>query len=685
MKKEGLRDIVFENPIKDADGESHVGSQTDDDGGESGNMPPSRSSARKFKSFVKDSFVESIIFGGLDVEEERAMEKEIWEAGFGTDNDYSAFCYLLHPDTQPRAVYDVIQLGAALYTTLVVPWRLAFNEVPTLWSSWFMLDVFIDCLFMFDLILNFFAYERRLNTGQLITNRKVLAKGYLTSWFPIDFMATIPIDYIFLAIGLNEDSEEFRNLRALRLLRIGQKAARFVRLLRGKQTRDSRKDTNGNNGGNHHGLSKKTMFIYKIGQLCCVIVVTAHIAGCVWLHEGLVTRGYGHHGSWVDSRDWYLDCPVAECADMEAECLDVPTGCIELDWDRVSKTEMYVTAFYWVIVTLSSTGYGEIHPHSTAEQILCSLIIIMGTFIWAAIIAVFSETLNAMSFNKRQFSNKLRRVNGMLAFLGADKGLRNDVDRFYKYQYVKKHAFEQSMFDELPPKLRRSMVQLRFRDSLHKVPFLRGCSDETMVELCTKMRSFNVVPNEVIVHQGDTDRDLFIIEHGAAEVTVAGVAEPVEYLRDGSFFGEMSFFGLAVKRGGSVTATAYSELSWIDFACLTNVLSTDTALRKRMFDYASLRFKMYQNSDADLEDLRAGADELDGLKTLDEAKNLSYAKKIEDLYHSIQEDQETVDGVEIVAGVAHTEAEQTHKQLTAMRHQMTSMAAMLQTLVDAKS
>lgn len=56
-------------------------------------------------------------------------------------------------------------------------------------------------------------------------------------------------------------------------------------------------------------------------------------------------------------------------------------------------------------------------------------------------------------------------------------------------------------------------------------------------------RSFNASAGEAVVTQGDTDRDLFIIEHGAAEVLVEGMDEPVEYLPEGSFFGEMNFFG----------------------------------------------------------------------------------------------------------------------------------------------
>ena len=39
---------------------------------------------------------------------------------------------------------------------------------------------------------------------------------------------------------------------------------------------------------------------------------------------------------------------------------------------------------------------------------------------------------------------------------------------------------------------------------------------------------------------------------GAAEVIKEGYDYPLDYLPEGSFFGEMAFFGLTVKRGAAV-------------------------------------------------------------------------------------------------------------------------------------
>eukprot|EP01052_Picozoa_sp_SAG31_P000153 SAG31_NODE_5_length_43735_cov_42.922266_9_plen_75_part_00 len=47
----------------------------------------------------------------------------------------------------------------------------------------------------------------------------------------------------------------------------------------------------------------------------------------------------------------------------------------------------------------------------------------------------------------------------------------------------------------------------------------------------------------------------------------------------------------------------YSELSWIGFNDLTDVLSVDTSLKKRMEDFARLRLAVHTRQDAEISQL----------------------------------------------------------------------------------
>lgn len=80
-----------------------------------------------------------------------------------------------------------------MFLAVTVPYRISFEDSPT--NEWFMLDMWIDCIFIVDLTFNFLtAYEDE--NGILVTSHKRIALSYIKTWFLIDLMSCIPITAI---------------------------------------------------------------------------------------------------------------------------------------------------------------------------------------------------------------------------------------------------------------------------------------------------------------------------------------------------------------------------------------------------------------------------------------------------------------------------------------------------------
>ena len=560
-------------------------------------------SRAKFQAFVRDTMLERAVFGTRDPSTEHAMIEAIW-TGEAFDNEKIShpgglWTGLLYPESKIRLWYDAMQMAAVTYTSVLVPWRLAFDETPEPGSPEFVLDVFIDSMFIFDIYLNFFNYTRNEATGQLITDRSVIRRQYIFGFFALDCVASNPLDYILLFTGAGAESEEARNMRLLRIMRISR-TLRLTRLLRLLRTSKLQALTD----IIHNKLITWPMgrLIYKMIGLWILIFTVGHIIGCFWLHQGIVHAGIPPHGSWVDHRNWYKHESACEPDEGEENpdrdiLAPLPTFHVYrecIDTERVSKSHMYMDSLYFSIVTMTSVGYGDITPRSSSEKFWCVIMMVIGGFVWALVVAVFSETLAGLAEHDRAYENKLRNVATMLKFLGAEKGLTKKIIRFYQFRFRKRRVFEDKMFNELPPRLRREFVALRFSEALYKVPFFRNCDDETIMRICTHMQSFSSFEGEVIIEEGGSDRDLFILEKGRAEAYVGDKLEPVEFLPEGSFFGEMSFFGLATARAATVITATYSELSWLSHDDFSRVLDSDIGLRKRMRDFAALRQAVYK-------------------------------------------------------------------------------------------
>ena len=83
-----------------------------------------------------------------------------------------------------------------IYTLLVVPYTIAFVEVGDPFEEEDrIIGIIIDIIFFIDIILNFLtAYFD--NEDNLIVDKKKIVINYLTGWFLLDLLSTLPFDQI---------------------------------------------------------------------------------------------------------------------------------------------------------------------------------------------------------------------------------------------------------------------------------------------------------------------------------------------------------------------------------------------------------------------------------------------------------------------------------------------------------
>ena len=115
-----------------------------------------------------------------------------------------------------KAYWDFWLSLLLIYTTFAIPARLAFSprhindKTVDLATSWIVVDSIVDFFFVVDVCLNFrtgieveddlVSHQRRVSFDQ-----KRIAQQYLRSWFLIDFVSSIPLDWVALVAGQSTD------------------------------------------------------------------------------------------------------------------------------------------------------------------------------------------------------------------------------------------------------------------------------------------------------------------------------------------------------------------------------------------------------------------------------------------------------------------------------------------------
>jgi hypothetical protein len=182
---------------------------------------------------VDGGFDSSIIFDKLREDEEShdvvgaARLPEFVEAS----PIMKALTFAISPLRTERLVWDAGMLALVVYSSVSVPYRLAFRvDVNESLSTW---ETFVDAMFWADIVLSFFTgYDKGY---EVVMEKGKIVRHYLTGWFIIDLAATIQWDTAFKAVE-SADSEPvvvlriklLRLLKVLRLLRLGRLVNRLT-------------------------------------------------------------------------------------------------------------------------------------------------------------------------------------------------------------------------------------------------------------------------------------------------------------------------------------------------------------------------------------------------------------------------------------------------------------------------
>ena len=265
-----------------------------------------------------------------------------------------------------------------IFTSFVIPYRLAFVDEET--TQWIVIYYCIDLFFLVDLVICFFTSYRDEYRQVDVVSHKKICRNYLTGWFLIDLMSVFPFDAILTNSGGNSNANSL-----LRVARIGKiyKIIRLFRLLRIlKLVKSNRKLV--------HHFSEKMKISNGLERLVFFsffFLIFLHVFACLCVMVTVITGEFSSE-KWIDS-----------CAGFG---------------ERFSNVEQYICSMYFVTTTISTVGYGDIHPQNSIERLFGMVMMITGvlsfTFVSGSLASIMQshDTREAQVHEKVLQLNKLR-------------------------------------------------------------------------------------------------------------------------------------------------------------------------------------------------------------------------------------------------------------------------------------
>ena len=252
------------------------------------------------------------------------------ESERGTHSD----TFIIMPEGGWKEKWDMTMLVLILYSAATVPFRVCFDAdakgLLWLFEVTMSFCFLVDCAFSFRTA--FFA------DGDWVTSPMAIAGRYLRGWFWIDAPSSLPLELLDLLSGGSAGGLAL--LRFLRMLRL----LRLLRLLRIDEYLEQLED--------RFELPVNPRVVDAL-MMTIKISFLAHVCGCFWYGISALTR----------------TCSGED----ESEC--TPTWYESYGGEDATVWQLYLMALYWSVMTLTTTGYGDIVPTNDVER--SSMIVMM--------------------------------------------------------------------------------------------------------------------------------------------------------------------------------------------------------------------------------------------------------------------------------------------------------------------
>ncbi|KAJ7968932.1 Potassium channel like [Quillaja saponaria] len=399
--------------------------------------------------------------------------------------------YIISPFNPKYRAWEMLLVVLVIYSAWISPFEFAF--LPYKQDTLFIIDNIVNGFFAIDIILTFFVAYLDSQSYLLVDDPKQIAIRYISTWFIFDICSTAPFQSISLLFTSHSSELGYKLLNMLRLWRLRRVSSLFARL---------EKDIRFN------------YFWTRCTKLISVTLFAVHCAGCF---NYLIADRYPD-----PKRTWI--------------------GAVYPNFKEQSLWDRYVTAIYWSITTLTTTGYGDLHAENPREMLFDIFYMLFNLGLTSYLIGNMTNLVVHWTSRTRTFRDTIRAASEFAARNHLPSRIQDQMLSHICLKFKTEGLKQQETLNGLPKAIRSSIAHYLFFPIVQKAYLFQGVSHDFLFQLVSEIEAEYFPPKEDVILQNEGPTDTYILVSGSCEIHKPFLTCPLQVLGKaiaGDTFGEI--------------------------------------------------------------------------------------------------------------------------------------------------
>ena len=415
--------------------------------------------------------------------------KEIYDSIDDEEYREEEIDYYISPDNIFIKIFDSLLFISSLIYFIFVPYFLSKNYfIHEENKSWKIIFMMIDIIYILDVIINFFRAYHNFDEN-LIRKTKKIFFHYLKTWFLFDLIQAIPFFSIikFLENHIYNDDKFTIPLLGYHTINPRIYIILFFKIIK------LYKMFNGNSTISYFGgiLSRNEMLDDHGGIILTFFITlfVLNLTTCLFIFLGINV-----YPGWI----------------------------LKLNIQDKSYLYIYLTSVYFVIVTITTVGYGDITGDTYPEIIFQIFLLIVGTIAYSFTISYISNYIiksnqKSMSFEKNlEILQEIKIQNPNMKNSLYSEVLRNLYNE-QLYERKDKHL----LFDCLPYSLKNKLIMEMYKHIIKNFVFFKEIDNsDFIVKVITSLKPLISFKGDILIQEGDYIKEIFFVKKGVIGLNI---------------------------------------------------------------------------------------------------------------------------------------------------------------------